>query len=319
MRAKPRPGTIIWISMLFATQVKPGRTASLPVISPGVSNFEACLNATIEADTNNDGIIQKHEYPDFLTSLGDDIIDHRNYDALPIAAKLNFMYLSCWCDKNIACCKGKEKGIIVNGAGLERVCAYTQMTMAYVSQGGETVIPTPSVVETNIPSFRPLKPLESGPSYSPTSFIQTGTSTAVDPSPSAATDFSAPPSASTTIHSPSFDNAGSTSTNTSPFGPSGSPSVVTWDEKFSAIVPTSKGSTGQSNEPQKSLPPAAIIGVTAAVAIVIAAWVAGLFASREDCIDEKVDKKSDDLELGCADPKRMTNGTETKHAKSEEL
>ena len=93
--------------MLFATQVKPGRTASLPVISPGVSNFEACLNATIEADTNNDGIIQKHEYPDFLTSLGDDIIDHRNYDALPIAAKLNFMYLSCWCDKNIACCTGK--------------------------------------------------------------------------------------------------------------------------------------------------------------------------------------------------------------------
>ena len=85
---------------------KPGRTATLPVISPDFSNLEACLDATIEADINQDGIIQEYEYPDFLTSLGDDIIDHRNYDDLPITAKLNFMYLSCWCGKNISCCKG---------------------------------------------------------------------------------------------------------------------------------------------------------------------------------------------------------------------
>ena len=108
MRVKLRSGTVICISTLLATQVKPGRTATLPVISPDFSNLEACLNATIEADINQDGIIQEYEYPDFLTSLGYDIIDHRNYDDLPITAKLNFMYLSCWCGKNISCCKGMD-------------------------------------------------------------------------------------------------------------------------------------------------------------------------------------------------------------------
>ena len=184
------------------------------------------------------------------------------------------------------------------------------MTAAYVSQGEETAMPTPLMVETNQPSFRPLKPVEFESSYSPTSSLETGTIAVVDSTatPSAAMDLSASPSASTSLHMPSLDNTGST--NMSPFGPSGSPSMIdTWDEKFSAIVPTSKGNMGHSNENEQSnsLPPAAIVGVAAAVAIVIAAWFAGLFASSG--IDEEVDPKSEhDLELGRTDPKSTANG-----------
>lgn len=182
------------------------------------------------------------------------------------------------------------------------------MTAAYVSQGEETAMPTPLMVETTQPSFRPLKPDEFESSYSPTSFLETGTIAVVDSTatPSAAMDLSASPSASTSLHMPSFNKTGST--NMSPFGPSGSPSTIdTWDEKFSAIVPTSKGNVGHSNEQSNSLPPAAIVGVAAAVAIVIASWFAGLFASSG--VDEEVDPKSEhDLELGRTDPKSTANG-----------
>jgi hypothetical protein len=106
--------SVVFMTTLLNTQAKPEKSITLQdLLSSYISDFraykpdlDACDAALIAADANQDGTIQKHEYPRFVADLvGKEYIAVSDYDNLPFVAKLNFVYLSCLCEDE-RCCKG---------------------------------------------------------------------------------------------------------------------------------------------------------------------------------------------------------------------
>lgn len=109
-----QPTTAAFFLSTFLATAKPEMPLTpQDFISSYISDFRAfepdlgaCFKALDSADGNGDGIIQEHEYPSLMLDLSQGKISHVAYDNLPLATKLNFMYLSCLCDEGMNCCKG---------------------------------------------------------------------------------------------------------------------------------------------------------------------------------------------------------------------
>lgn len=232
-------------------------------------------------------------------------------------------------------CADTEKGIAIIDNELERVCAYTEMSIDYVIASMVQLVHTTNP-PSPVPTFQSVSHSTSFPTTDDVSPL--GTSS-VDPSladetvDSAPKEVSANPSADPTtmmlvptarpslfvvdtsnpsaspseLHS-SFEDVGLSSPSVSPMGnPSVSPAVsllspslqyeaweatapilpVIWDEQY--VSDSSKtagnhdyGQVKQSNDESSSPSPVVIVGVAAAVAIVVTAWIAGMFVVRRN-------------------------------------
>ena len=95
-------------------QAKPEKAITLQdLLSPYVSDirtsqpdFNSCANSFVVADENKDGVINEHEYTSFVAGVRGREFALSGYENLPLALKLNFVYLSCLCDDEINCCEG---------------------------------------------------------------------------------------------------------------------------------------------------------------------------------------------------------------------
>lgn len=106
-------------------QAKPEKAITLPdLLSPYISDFRAyepdlnsCKDALVAVDENGDSTIHEHEYIRLIGGLSNGAILAIDYDDLPLATRLNFVYLSCVCEDK-KCCKGAYSSTSISIFGI---------------------------------------------------------------------------------------------------------------------------------------------------------------------------------------------------------